>query len=169
MPRPGRFTPGKTPGTHCTGGWVSPRAGLDGCGKSCPHRDSIPGRNITIRKQNRVQLLAKAELFFPHHHVRTALGPTLPETWRSLSTRPNEWSIRLTTCIRLTSNLIIVLSFVAICIHNLALIWKKCPQQERINVGCLRTFPCFALQAAGNGQCIRVGIILQEDLGISNL
>ena len=25
---------GKRPGTHCTGGWVGPRAGLDGCGCS---------------------------------------------------------------------------------------------------------------------------------------
>ena len=25
---------GKTPGTHFTGGWVGPRASLDGCGKS---------------------------------------------------------------------------------------------------------------------------------------
>jgi hypothetical protein len=31
------------PGTHCTGGWVGPRAGLDRCGKSRLHRDSIPG------------------------------------------------------------------------------------------------------------------------------
>ena len=31
------FTPEKeTPGTHCTGSWMGPRAGLDGCGKSCP-------------------------------------------------------------------------------------------------------------------------------------
>jgi len=30
------------PGAHCTGGWVDPRDGLDGCGKSRPHRDSIP-------------------------------------------------------------------------------------------------------------------------------
>jgi hypothetical protein len=29
--------------THCTGGWVGPRAGLDRCRKSLPHRDSIPG------------------------------------------------------------------------------------------------------------------------------
>jgi hypothetical protein len=29
------FTPGR-PGTHCTGGWVGPRAGLDRCGKSRP-------------------------------------------------------------------------------------------------------------------------------------
>jgi hypothetical protein len=28
-PRP-RFTPGeRTPGTHCTGGWVGPKAGMD--------------------------------------------------------------------------------------------------------------------------------------------
>jgi hypothetical protein len=31
------------PGTHCTGGWLGPRANLDGCGKSRPNRDSIPG------------------------------------------------------------------------------------------------------------------------------
>ena len=30
-------------GTHCTGGWVSPKAGLDECGKFHPHRDSNPG------------------------------------------------------------------------------------------------------------------------------
>jgi len=41
-PRP-LFTPGKRPGTHCTGGWVVSRADLDRCGKSRPHRDSIPG------------------------------------------------------------------------------------------------------------------------------
>jgi hypothetical protein len=35
--------PGKRPGTNCIGGWVGPRASLDGCGKSRPHRDSIPG------------------------------------------------------------------------------------------------------------------------------
>jgi hypothetical protein len=28
--RPGRIYPrGRAPGTHCTGGWVGPRAGLD--------------------------------------------------------------------------------------------------------------------------------------------
>jgi hypothetical protein len=32
----------KRPGTHCTWGWVGPRAGLDRCGKSCLHQDSIP-------------------------------------------------------------------------------------------------------------------------------
>jgi hypothetical protein len=34
--------PWERPGTQCTGGWVGPRAGLDRCRKSRPHRDSIP-------------------------------------------------------------------------------------------------------------------------------
>ena len=34
---------GKRPGTHFIGGWLGPRAGLGGCGKSRPHRDWIPG------------------------------------------------------------------------------------------------------------------------------
>ena len=33
-PRPGRFTLGEITGTHFIGGWVGPRAGLDGYGKS---------------------------------------------------------------------------------------------------------------------------------------
>jgi hypothetical protein len=48
-PRP-RFTPGeRTPGTHCTGGWVGPRAGLDieARGKIlCPCRGSNPDRPV---------------------------------------------------------------------------------------------------------------------------
>jgi hypothetical protein len=35
--------PRERPDTHCIGGWVGFRAGLDMCGKSHPHRDSIPG------------------------------------------------------------------------------------------------------------------------------
>jgi hypothetical protein len=31
-PHPGRFTPGKGPGTYCTGGWVGPRASVEKCG-----------------------------------------------------------------------------------------------------------------------------------------
>ena len=42
---PAALTLGNRPATQCAGGWVGPRAGLDGCGKSrpAPHRDSIPG------------------------------------------------------------------------------------------------------------------------------
>jgi len=41
--RPGRSLPRERAGTHCTGGFVGPRAGLDRCRKSHPHRYSIPG------------------------------------------------------------------------------------------------------------------------------
>jgi hypothetical protein len=34
--RPCRLYPRERPGTHCTGGWVGPGAGLDRCGKSRP-------------------------------------------------------------------------------------------------------------------------------------
>jgi hypothetical protein len=49
--RPGRaFIPGeRIPGTHCTGGWVSPRAGLhtEARGKIlCPRRGSNPDRPV---------------------------------------------------------------------------------------------------------------------------
>jgi hypothetical protein len=40
---PRSLYPLETPGTHCTGGWVDLRAGLDVCGNSRPYRDSIPG------------------------------------------------------------------------------------------------------------------------------
>jgi hypothetical protein len=40
-PRPGRFTPRERLGTHCTGGWVDPRAGLNVCEKSRPHRNFL--------------------------------------------------------------------------------------------------------------------------------
>jgi len=39
---PAALPPGKIPAIHSTGGWVCPRACLDGCGKSRSHRDSIP-------------------------------------------------------------------------------------------------------------------------------
>jgi hypothetical protein len=41
MPRP--LYPQERSSTHCTGGWVGPRASPDVGQKSRPHRDSIPG------------------------------------------------------------------------------------------------------------------------------
>jgi len=34
---------GKRPGTHCVGGWVGPKAGLDGRDKSHFQQDSLAG------------------------------------------------------------------------------------------------------------------------------
>ena len=50
------------PGTHCTGGWVGPRAGLDRCGKSRPHWDSIPGPEF--HKHAEKCVLEFQEIFF---------------------------------------------------------------------------------------------------------
>ena len=50
-PRP--LYPRERPGTHCIGGWMGPRAGLDGCGKSRPpHRDSIPRTLHLVASRN---------------------------------------------------------------------------------------------------------------------
>jgi len=37
------YPPWKRPGIQCTGGWVGPRGGLDGCGNSRSYRGSIRG------------------------------------------------------------------------------------------------------------------------------
>jgi hypothetical protein len=42
-PRP--FYPQERRGTHCIGGWVGPRAGLDGCGKS-PNPQGFDPRTV---------------------------------------------------------------------------------------------------------------------------
>jgi len=39
---PAALLPSKRPGTHYIGGWMGPRANLDGCGKSLHDWDSIP-------------------------------------------------------------------------------------------------------------------------------
>jgi len=43
---PAALHSGKRRGTHCIGSSVDPRVGLDGCRKSRPYRDSIPGPKI---------------------------------------------------------------------------------------------------------------------------
>jgi len=42
-PCPSCFAPHQSPSTPCIGGWVGPRASLNGCRKSHPHQDVIPG------------------------------------------------------------------------------------------------------------------------------
>ena len=46
---PRSLYPREGPVTNCTGGWVGPRAGLDGYGKSRPHRVSIAGPSNPYR------------------------------------------------------------------------------------------------------------------------
>jgi hypothetical protein len=61
-PRP--LYPRQIPGTHCIGGGVGARAGLDACRKSRPHRDSIPGL-LKLAEYIYIKLLDLTRL---HHH-----------------------------------------------------------------------------------------------------
>ena len=44
-------------------GWVGPRAGLDGCGKSRPHRDSISDRPARRESLYRLRYLGPYMVF----------------------------------------------------------------------------------------------------------
>ena len=57
---PAALRPGKRPDTHCIGDWVDTRAGLDGCGKSRPHRVRLPDR--PARSESLYQLSYPAPL-----------------------------------------------------------------------------------------------------------
>jgi hypothetical protein len=69
---PWQLCPREKPGTQCVGGWVGPRAGLDGCGKSRPHRDSIPGPSSRGQMiQNHISVYHGTYCYdaFAHSHV----------------------------------------------------------------------------------------------------
>jgi hypothetical protein len=54
-PRP--LYPRKRPVTHCIGGWVGPRAGMDGCGKSYPTRIRSPDRPARSESLYRLRII----------------------------------------------------------------------------------------------------------------
>jgi hypothetical protein len=62
--------PRDRPGTHCTGGWVGPRAGLDVCEKSRPHRDSIPGPSSPYSVAIPTELPGFFHIEFQLHRMR---------------------------------------------------------------------------------------------------
>jgi hypothetical protein len=69
-PRPGRFSPGKTPGTHCTGGWVGLGAGLDGCGKF--HSPSIRSLDRPTLTESLYRLSYRCPLYaYAYTHTHT--------------------------------------------------------------------------------------------------
>jgi hypothetical protein len=63
---PADLTPGKRLGIHCVGGWVSPRAGLGGCGKY--RLPPPPTGNRTPDRPARNELLHR--LSHQAHHIR---------------------------------------------------------------------------------------------------
>jgi hypothetical protein len=52
--RPGCLYPWERPGTHCTGGWVGPGAGLDRYGKSRP--TGIRSQDLQARSESLFRL-----------------------------------------------------------------------------------------------------------------
>jgi hypothetical protein len=66
--RTGRsLPPGKTRYPLYRRGWVGPRAGLDRCGKSRPHRDSIPGPYSPERVAVPTELSRPPRLYHSNH------------------------------------------------------------------------------------------------------
>jgi hypothetical protein len=58
--RPGHPYPREGPVTHCTGGWVGPRAGLDRCGKSHPtgiRSPDLPARSESLYRLGAIHKL----------------------------------------------------------------------------------------------------------------
>jgi hypothetical protein len=69
---PRKFYPRERPGTHCTGGWVGPRAGLDVCEKSRPHRDSHKNVTWTIKNFSvsaHSIYATQSKVFLLHFHI----------------------------------------------------------------------------------------------------
>ena len=75
--------PRERPGTHCTGGWVGLRAGLDWCGKSRPHRYSIPGPSspqaVRYPAPHVQYLFPENCAFFLLDNVKNNLDPERPQ------------------------------------------------------------------------------------------
>jgi hypothetical protein len=55
--------PGNRLGTHCTGGWMGPRACLDGHRESRPYRHSIPDRPANSESLYRLHCLGPLQMY----------------------------------------------------------------------------------------------------------
>jgi hypothetical protein len=64
---PAVLYPRKRPGTHYTGGWVGPRAGLDRCGKSRPTGIRSPDRPARSQLLYRLSYPAHKDLSAPQY------------------------------------------------------------------------------------------------------
>jgi len=60
---PAALYPLERPGTHCTGSWMGPRAGLDGAENLFPPRDSIPDRPARSQSLYRLSYRAHTSIF----------------------------------------------------------------------------------------------------------
>jgi hypothetical protein len=72
----------KRSGTHCIGGWVGPRAGMDRCGKRRPHRDSIPGPSSPYRVAMPTELSRPTQMLHTHIRLNTTTGQQMLATFK---------------------------------------------------------------------------------------
>jgi hypothetical protein len=74
---PAALYPRKRPGTHCIGGWVSPRAVLDRCGKFRPHWDSIPGLPSSLPVAIPTELSQPTLLYTNYSKIKASFTATV--------------------------------------------------------------------------------------------
>jgi hypothetical protein len=87
MPRP--LYPWERPGTHCTGDWVGPRAGLDVCEKSGPTRIELPDLPACSQSLYRLSYLAPGLQQYNVH--KTNLSKSL-QWFSGLDMQTDKWT-----------------------------------------------------------------------------
>ena len=97
---------------NCIGGWLGPRAGREGCGKSCPYRDSIPelpSPKITI--SGLPNLLNYCAFFTVNIICKCARGPH-NATWRAAGWTPMRWALSM--CVACPAYLIFLKTHISV-------------------------------------------------------
>jgi hypothetical protein len=83
---PAALSSRKRPGTHFTGGWVGRRAGLEGCGKSCPTGIRSPDSPAHSESLSRLSRL------LPYSPIISLSVRTVVVNLRRLSTYSGSWT-----------------------------------------------------------------------------
>ena len=94
--RPGRSLPRERPGTHCTGGWVGTRVGLDRCGKSRPPPGFVPRTVQPVASRYTDWASRPMSSHIGHEYSLTAMQK--PELDSSCSNHVPASSIERTAC-----------------------------------------------------------------------
>jgi hypothetical protein len=107
---PTALTSGKRPSTHCIGGWVKPKAGLDGRGKSRPNRIRSPDRPTRSELLYRLSYRGPSLKLQPKNIKRSAIwtlmwprktkinGPAMTKFLTSIFTFPPAHSAAFHIC-----------------------------------------------------------------------
>ena len=95
---PGALLPGVKPGTRCVGGWVGPRASVEGCGKFCHHWHFFVSSLCTLSVVlcphfPGVRLLSL--LYNTHNtNIHSPRRDSNPQSQQTIGRRPSPWTAR---------------------------------------------------------------------------